>query len=221
VTQQEAAFPSISPIGERRQARLADARLGAVVDARRSRDELTRHLTALGEASIDVLRLGDDTATEDELRAAADVFRRVCDRVGALFLVDRLPGLAVQVGADGVHLGSVDLHPDVARSVVGPDLLIGRAARSAEAIDASGDEDVDLLVVGEDRPAGDRDELVAHAARWASHPWFASVGDVAEAGALVELGARRVVAVAGSLPPDDPGAACWALRRPVAVAPLA
>ena len=220
MTSADAPFPSVSPVGERRQARLADARLAAVVDARRSREDLSDHLTALGGASIDVLRLRDDTATEDELRTAADVFRRVCDQVGALFLVDRLPGLAVQVGADGVHLGAVDLQPDRARSVVGPDLLIGRAVRSTEAVDASGDEDVDLLVVGEDRSATERDELVSHAARWASHPWFASVGDVAEAAGLVRLGARRLVAVAGALPDEDPAAACWELRRTVAAEPL-
>lgn len=220
MTPADAPFPSVSPVGERRQARLADARLAAVVDTRRPREALAAHLTALGEASVDVLRLRDDTATEDELRAAADVFRRVCDEVGALFLVDRLPGLAVQVGADGVHLGAVDMHPDRARSVVGPDLLIGRAARSAAAVDASGDEDVDLLVVGEDRAAGDRDELVSHASRRASHPWFASLGAIGEAERLVGLGARRLVAVAGSLPDDDPGAAVWELRRTVAAEPL-
>ncbi|MDQ3931239.1 MAG: thiamine phosphate synthase, partial [Actinomycetota bacterium] len=96
------SFPSLSPTGERRQARLADARLQAVVTARRGKKDLESFLGALVAGSVDICRLRDDTATEDDLRAAADTFRRVCDRAGALFVVDRLPGLAVQVGADGV-----------------------------------------------------------------------------------------------------------------------
>ena len=205
-------FPSISPLGERRQARLADARIQAVVTTRRTERDLRDFLAALCAGSADICRLRDDTATEDELRAAADIFRRACDRAGALFIVDRLPGLAVQVGADGVHVGPVDVDPDHARRVVGPDLLVGRTVRTLADIDASADEDVDYLVV-----EATSDAAVAYAAKRASHPWFLA-GGVAPGtiGTAIDAGARRIAADSCLASAQDPENVCWELRRALA-----
>ncbi|MFN2556093.1 MAG: thiamine phosphate synthase [Nitriliruptorales bacterium] len=206
-------FPSLSPLGERRQARLADARLQAVVTTRRAEGDLEAFLASLFAGSVDICRLRDDTATEDELRAAADTFRRACDRAGGLFIVDRLPGLAVQVGADGVHVGLVDVDPDHARRVVGPDLLVGRTVRTPADIDAAADEDVDYLVV---EPVSDK--AVGHyASKRASHPWFlsGSVGtDTVDA--ALDAGARRIVADSCLATAEDPEGVCWDLRRALA-----
>lgn len=206
-------FPSLSPIGERRQARLADARLQAVVTTRRAEGDLEAFLAALCAGSVDICRLRDDTATEDELRAAADTFRRACDRGGALFIVDRLPGLAVQVGADGVHVGHPDVDPDHARRVVGPDLLVGRTVRTFADIDAASDEDVDFLVIEPASAAG----LGAYAAQRASQPWFLA-GDVDPTTIEVALdtGARRIVADRCLAAGEDPEGVAWELRRALA-----
>lgn len=208
-------FPSLSPTGERRQARLGDARLQAVVNTRRAEGDLEAFLTSLCAGSVDVCRLRDDAATEDELRAAADVFRRACDRAGALFVVDRLPGLAVQVGADGVHVSPLDVDPDLARRVVGPDLLVGRTARTLIGVDAAGDEDVDYLVVEPARKAGRG--VIAYATHRASHPWFLA-GDInpTTVEAALDTGARRVVVDERLATAEDPEAVCWALRRALA-----
>lgn len=196
-------IPSVSPAGARRLARLGDARLQVVADT--SPTDLEAHLAAVTDASADICRLRDDRATEDDLRAAADVFRRVCDRAAALFLVDRLPGLALQVAADGVVVGRPDVHPDHARREVGPDLLVGAIVTDRAGIDASADQDIDLLVL----EPSDR-ELVRYAAEHAAHPWYASVRDADEAVPLLQAGALRVSAPSRV---DDPGAHCWALRR--------
>lgn len=214
------SFPSLSPVGERRHARLADARIAVVVDATRSRDALADYLGELCSASCDLLRLHDDTATEDQLRAAADVFRRTCDQAGTLFLVDRLPGLAVQVGADGVHLGRADTAPDRAREIVGPDLLIGRNAMTPQDVDTSADQDVDLIMVGEGLPAAEHRLLVAYAAEHASQPWFAAGVQAQTVRTLVDLGARRIVADREAAT-SEPARTCWDLRRALASRPFA
>lgn len=202
-------FPSLSPVGERRQARLADARIAVLVGTRRPPKELEGYLRALCEASVDICRMRDDAATEDELRTAADVFRRVCGDAGALFVVDRLPGLAVQVGADGAHVGAVDVDPDHARRIVGPDLLLGRTVASGQALGDASDEDVDYLDVDV--------ALVDVAAGRAGHPWFvAGAEDVEDA---LRRGARRVL-VGPQLSAEAPGDDCWDLRRALARHPL-
>ena len=168
-------------------------------------EDLEAHLVSVTGASVDICRLRDDRAGEDDLRTAADVFRRVCDRAAALFLVDRLPGLALQVGADGVLVGPPDVHPDHARRAVGPDLLVGAIVGDAAGIDASADQDIDLLVLD---PCDV--DLAAYAAQHATHPWFASVADVEQAARMLRAGAARLSAPSR---PDDPGAHCWMLRR--------
>lgn len=217
-------FPSLSAAGERRQARLRDARLYVVTDARREQGDLEGFLTACVDASADILQLRDKTATEDELRAASDVFRRVADRSGALFVLNDLPGLAVQVGADGAHVGQTDVQPDHARTVMGPDLLVGRSTHSVDQIDAVADEDVDYFAIGPvhqtptkpGRPPIGLDP-VRHAAGHAVVPWFVIGGMSAETlSDAMAAGASRVVVVRAVTTAADPGAACWALRRVLA-----
>lgn len=220
-------IPSVSEVGARRQARLADARLYVVTDARRDRGDLEPFLRACLSGSTDILQLRDKTATEDELRAAAAVFRRVCDEFGALFVLNDLPGLAADVGADGVHVGQEDVHPDHARRVVGPDVLIGRSTHSPEQLAAAADVDVDYVAVGpvhatptkQGRPAIGLDP-VRNAAERACTPWFAIGGiDPDTIGAVLDAGARRIVVVRAVTEADDPEAAAWTLRRALATTP--
>lgn len=203
-------IPSVSPAGARRLARLDDARVQVVVGTRP--DDLADVLAAVTGASADICRLRDDRAGEDALRTAADTFRRVCDRAAALFLVDRLPGLALQVGADGVVVGPPDVDADHARRAVGPDLIVGRIVTDRAGIDAATDQDIDLIVL-----EGTADGVVRYAREHAGHPWFVTVPPGSSPERVVEEGARRLVARV-----DDPGTAtdtCWALRRAVGAHP--
>lgn len=217
-------IPSLTEVGAVRQARLADARLYVVTDARRDRGDLEAFLRACVAGSADILQLRDKTATEQELRDAAAVFRRVCDDAGALFVLNDLPGLAVDVGADGVHVGQEDVHPDHARRVVGPDLLVGRSTHGPEQLDCAADEDVDYVAVGPvhatptkaGRPAIGLDP-VRYAARHACRPWFAIGGiDPTTVTEVLDAGARRVVVVRAVTEADDAEQAAWALRRALA-----
>lgn len=211
----------VSEAGARRQARLEDARLYVVTDARRREGDLEAFLHAVTGASADLVQLRDKTADDDELRRAAAVFRRVCDATGALFVLNDRPDLARETGADGVHVGQEDASPDRARAVVGPDLLIGRSTHSPEQLDATGREDVDYAVVGpvhatptkEGRPAVGL-EPVRYAAAHATHPWFA-IGGIAPdtIDEVLAAGARRVVVVRAVTRAADPAAATWELRR--------
>lgn len=216
-------LPCVSALGARRAARLDDARLYVVTDARADRGDLEPFLRAVAGASVDLLQLRDKTADDDRLRAAAGAFRRVCDETGALFVLNDRPDLAVEVGADGVHVGQQDAHPDAVRAEVGPDLLIGRSTHSPRQLDASAEEDVDYVAVGpvhatptkEGRPAVGLDP-VRHAATHAAHPWFAIGGiDEETVEDVLRAGARRVVVVRAVTEADDPAEAVWALRRAV------
>lgn len=220
----DGGLPCVSEAGELRQARLQDARLYVVTDARREHGDLEAFLRAVTGASADVVQLRDKTAGDAEVLEAAAVFRRVCDDAGALFVLNDRPDLAVEAGADGVHVGQQDAPPDEARRVVGPDLLVGRSTHSARQIDRSADEDVDYIAVGPvhatpTKPARPAAGLgpVRHAAQHAAHPWFAIGGVAPETvDEMLEAGARRLVVVRAVTEAPDPARATWQLRRALA-----
>jgi thiamine-phosphate pyrophosphorylase len=196
--------------------RLAGARLYLVCDARPR-----AFLDAALRGGADLIQLRDKTLGDDELVAAAAVFRAAADAHGALFVLNDRPDLVAACAADGVHVGQEDETPAAARAAVGPQRIVGRSTHApfqADAADA--DEDVDYMAVGPvhatptkpGRPAAGL-EYVAYAARTVSKPWFAIGGlDRETLPAAVEAGARRAVVVRAITEAADPEAAARELR---------
>jgi thiamine-phosphate pyrophosphorylase len=177
-------------------------------------------LEAALAGGVDVLQLRMKEATDDEIVAAARVFRRVCDRHGALFVLNDRPDLVERCGAHGVHVGQDDVPPDEARAVVGADRIVGLSTHSREQIEAAAHVDVDYLAVGPvfatptkpGRPAVGL-ELVEVAAELAPVPWFAIGGiDLESAPAVVAAGASRLAVVRAIRDAADPRAAARGLR---------
>jgi thiamine-phosphate pyrophosphorylase len=198
---------------EERRGRLARARLYLVCD-RRPADFLRAALAG----GVDLLQLRDKTATDDDLRAAAETFRSCCDEAGALFLVNDRPDLAVACGADGVHVGQDDMEPARSRQIVGDALIVGRSTHSAAQVDAA--SGVDYIAVGPvhatptkpGRPAVGL-EPIRYAAAHARVPWFAIGGlDAGNVDEVIDAGARRIVVVRAITEATDPRAAAGALR---------
>jgi thiamine-phosphate pyrophosphorylase len=200
---------------------LDDARLYFVVEASAS-DRLLNEALAGG---CDLLQLRDHGASDDELLAAAERFRDACDAHGALFVVNDRPEIALQAGADGVHVGQDDLPVDAVRRLVGPDVLIGISTHAPEQFDAALASDADYLSVGpiwatptkEGRPATGLD-YVRYAAAHATKPWFAIGGiDDQNIAEVVAAGAARAVVVRAIRDADDPRAVASALKSRLSV----
>src|SRR4051812_31386696 len=195
---------------------LDDARLYFVVEA----DASDRLLDAALAGGCDLLQLRDKDADDDTLLDAADRFRDACDRHGALFVLNDRPELALQCGADGVHVGQEDLPVDAVRRLVGPDLLVGLSTHSREQFDEGIQSAADYLSAGPiwetptkaGRPATGL-ELIRHAAAVATKPFFAIGGiDESNIGEVVGAGATRAVVVRAIRDAADPRAAAAALR---------
>lgn len=187
-------------IPERRSASLAAARLYLCTPLR---DDLDDFLDAVLAGGVDLVQLRDKTTSREAQVEAAPVFRRACDRHEALFIINDDPSLAVEVGADGVHVGQDDMHPDRVRQMVGEDLLIGRSTHSVEEVDRALQEPCDYFAVGPvtatptklGRPAIGLDP-VRHAAAVGDRPWFVTGGMAADTvGSVTAVGATRVVVV--------------------------
>src|SRR6185503_2910134 len=122
--------------GLARRARLARSRLYFVTE-RVSEDLLEAAL----RGGVDLVQLREKDLPDDELVAAAEPFRRACERHGALFVLNDRPDLVERCGADGVHVGQGDLPVDDARRIVGDDRVVGLSTSTREQMANAGSAD--------------------------------------------------------------------------------
>jgi thiamine-phosphate pyrophosphorylase len=129
-------------------SRLALPSLYAIVDpldTGRTPENLAADLVA-GGARLLQLRLKD--ASTRELLAAARAVRALTTRAGALLLINDRPDVALAAHADGVHLGQDDLPVAAARTVLGPDALIGVSTHDVEQARTAAADGADYVGVG-------------------------------------------------------------------------
>ena len=80
--------------------------------------------------------------------------KKITDRYSIPLIINDRIDIAMAVGAAGVHIGQQDIPADIARKVIGKDMLLGVSAASvAEAIDAM-KAGADYLGVGAMFPTG-------------------------------------------------------------------
>jgi thiamine-phosphate pyrophosphorylase len=177
-------------------------------------------LEAALAGGVDVVQLRVKEAADEEILAAAGVFREACDRHGALFVLNDRPELVEACRADGVHVGQEDMSPAEARDLVGSERIVGLSTHSEEQLAAAQAEPVDYVAVGPvfetpTKPgrAAVGLKLVRAAAETARLPWFAIGGiDLENAAEVVAAGAERLAVVRAVRDADDPEAAARALR---------
>ena len=76
------------------------------------------------ERGVRIIQLRMKDAPADEVLATARRLREIIPS-GVTFIVNDSPMIALESGADGVHLGQNDMPCDEARKIVGPDAVIG------------------------------------------------------------------------------------------------
>jgi thiamine-phosphate pyrophosphorylase len=193
-------------------------------DARRDTDDLAEFVDAALAGGVDIVQLRDKQAglpwlaAREEL-AALETIAKVCARHGALFAVNDRADIAVAAGADILHLGQDDLPVEIARRIVGDDMLIGRSTHSVEQAEAAAVEPgVDYFCTGPcwptptkpGRPAPGLDLVRAVADRAVSdhevdRPWFAIGGiDADRLPQVFGAGASRIVVVRAITDAADP-----------------
>jgi thiamine-phosphate pyrophosphorylase len=201
--------------------RLADARLYLCTDSRAEQGDLPEFLDAVLAGGVDIVQLREKGIEARHEIEALKVFREACDRHGALLAVNDRADVAFAVKADVLHLGQDDLPVEVARHIVGEDILIGRSTHSPEQVAAAAEEPgVDYFVVGPLWPTATKPgrpatglELLS-AAAGATRPWFAIGGiDEGNLDQVTAAGAERVVVVRALTRAQDPGRAARRLSE--------
>jgi thiamine-phosphate pyrophosphorylase len=96
----------------------------------------------------DMIQLRDKTGSLRDLLPQAHAIRALCQRHGALFIVNDRVDLALAVDADGAHVGQEDLPPAAARRLLGPKRLLGVSTHDVAQARAAVDLGADYIGFG-------------------------------------------------------------------------
>jgi thiamine-phosphate pyrophosphorylase len=125
-------------------------RLHLITDTCPGREPLAVVAAALQIAGHDLavqVRVEDDATDRDAYELAARI-RALCAEAGATCLVNDRLHIALAVGADGGHVGALDLPVEAARRVLGPRAILGATAREPVTAKAAVDAGASYLGVG-------------------------------------------------------------------------
>lgn len=177
---------------------------------------------ALGAGDVASLQLRMKSAADDDIRRAADALMPIAQSHNVAFILNDRPDLAVQLRADGVHIGQDDMPYAEARALVGKDAIVGVTCHASRhlAIEAAG-AGADYVAFGAFFPTTTKEpkaqadiELLAWWSEVMTVPVVAIGGiTVANAKPLIEAGADFLAVCAGIWNhPDGPAAAVTAIN---------
>jgi len=190
------------------------------VDLATSRGLVPLHLFRIWlDAGVRQVQLRAKTLASGAFLELADQMARDARAAGITFIVNDRADIAAMSQAGGVHVGQDDLTPAEARTVVGPDALVGVSTHNSSQVEAALASPANYLAIGpvfetasKDRPdpvvglAGVR--AASALTRAAGHPLVAIGGiSLDRAPAVIEAGADAV-AVISDLVTADPSRRC-------------
>jgi thiamine-phosphate pyrophosphorylase len=184
------------------------------------RPDLAAFLEGCIAGGVDVVQLRDKELGARSLLERARVAVAACREHGVPFVLNDRPDLALEVGADGVHVGQDDAPVSLARRILGPGAIVGLSTHSADDLAGAASEDVSYISAGpvEATPTkpgreGTGIDYVSLASAQSSVPVFVTGGVTPERiPALAARGVRRFVVVRYLTQAPDARRAARALR---------
>jgi thiamine-phosphate pyrophosphorylase len=202
---------------------LADRRLYLCTP---DRPDLALFVASCIEGGVDVVQLREKRLEAKPLLRRAALVRDVCADLGVPFIMNDRPDLALEVGADGVHVGQDDAPPSLARRILGPFAIVGLSTHAPEELDRSVLEPVDYISAGpvvetptkpgRQGTGADYASLAVRRSNALRRPVFVTGGVTPSTiPELAAAGVRHFVVVRWLTQADDPGAAARALRSAI------
>jgi thiamine-phosphate pyrophosphorylase len=187
------------------------------------RPDLATFLASCIAGGVDVVQLRDKHLEARALVERGRLAARVCAQSSVPFILNDRPDLALEIEADGVHLGQDDAPPALARRILGPTAIVGLSTHAPEELDASREEPVDYVSAGPVTPTptkpgrpGTGVSYIAFAIARARRPVFVTGGVTPETvPSLAAAGARHFVVVRYLTESDDPRRAAARLRAAI------
>lgn len=192
-------------------------RLMVVTDPGPARDRSVLDVVAAAlAAGATAIQLRDKHLAGRELCRLGDALVALCQRHGALCLINDRLDVALACAADGVHLGQEDLPADRARAIAGPGFVVGVSAGIPAEARAAAAAGADYIGTGSVFATGSKPDAgapigpkgLAEVARASALPVVAIGGiDARNASQAIAAGASGVAVISAVMRAPDPGAA--------------
>lgn len=187
------------------------------------RADLADFISGCIAGGVDVVQLRDKVLDAKPLLARAAVAAAVCRDHGVPFVLNDRPDLALEAGADGVHVGQDDAPVSLARHILGPDAIVGLSTHGPADLEGAADQEVTYISAGpvEATPtkpgrAGTGLGYVSEASARSSVPVYVTGGVTPERiPALTEAGVRHFVVVRYLTQATDARHAAQQLRQAI------
>jgi thiamine-phosphate pyrophosphorylase len=187
------------------------------------RSDLAAFIADCVAGGVDVVQLRDKELDAKPLLTRAAVAAAVCRDLGVPFILNDRPDLALEVGADGVHVGQDDAPVALARRIMGPDAIVGLSTHGPSDLEGAADEDVTYISAGPveatpTKPGREGTGLgyVTRASARSSVPVYVTGGVTPEKiPALTSAGVRHFVVVRYLTGASDARLAAQDLRRAI------
>jgi len=100
------------------------------------------------KGGAEIIQLREKQWDKNKIKEEAIKLLKLCRKNNALFIVNDYVAVALEIGADGVHLGQSDMPISEARKLCGDKLVIGLSTHSVEQAVKADKEDVDYITIG-------------------------------------------------------------------------
>jgi thiamine-phosphate pyrophosphorylase len=185
------------------------------------REDMESFLPAVIKGGVDIVQLREKLQSFSQQRDTAILMSAICADLGVPFIVNDDPHLALEVKADGVHVGQDDLAVSVVRDLLGPDAIIGLSTHATNEFSLGLRTSANYLSAGPisatpTKPGreGVGLEYAVHSTHQANRPVYVTGGVTAEnIGEYVRSGLRHFVVVRALTEATDPLSAARALRE--------
>jgi thiamine-phosphate pyrophosphorylase len=177
-------------------------------------------LPAVLRGGVDVVQLREKQRPDAERLEMARIMVPICHEFDVPFVMNDSPELALESGADGVHVGQDDVSVSHCRDVLGDEAIVGLSTHSPDEFDAALSERASYLSAGPivatptkpGRTGTGLDYAVTCQAR-SDRPVFVTGGvDAANIAGLVAAGLRHFVVVRALCEASSPERAARELR---------
>lgn len=175
------------------------------------RDDLYKFVRDSLRGGVDVIQIRDKNADAKTIIQYSREVRKIAHDFGVPFIINDRPDIAIEVEADGVHIGQDDIPVSLVRKIF-PNAIIGLSTHSEKELNASLSEDVEYISAGPivetptkpGRP-GTGSSYAELACRISKKPVFVTGGiDPSKVAGLATLGVRHFVVVRYLTKATDP-----------------
>lgn len=113
-------------------------------DGERLYDQVEKAL----KGGVTFVQLREKDLDEASFMEEAKEIQKLCREYGVPFVINDNVKLAVEIDADGVHVGQSDMEAGDVRAMIGPDKILGVSTQTVEQALAAQDRGADYLGVG-------------------------------------------------------------------------